>query len=126
MPSLKRNVILVSACSHAETIPQRKVSAWLCVWYKKGCLSGGKRLHKSHNETIPTYRCAEKPCATSIFAKRKRLIVSIPVVSKLSTLFDQRDGNSTVSGEQTAEPTSACLQASPAAAGESRSAGGGR
>jgi len=52
-----------------------------------------KRLHKSHNETIPTYRCAEKPCATSIFAKRKRLIVSIPMVSKLSTFFAKELNN---------------------------------
>ena len=32
-------------------------------------------------------RYAQKPCSTSIFTKRKRLIVSIPMVSKLSTLF---------------------------------------
>ena len=43
--------------------------------------------HKAHNETIPKCRFAEKPCAASIFAKRKRLIVSNTFVSKLSTLF---------------------------------------
>ena len=44
-------------------------------------------MHKAHNETIPKCRFAEKPCAASIFAKRKRLIVSDTLVSKLSTLF---------------------------------------
>jgi hypothetical protein len=48
---------------------------------------GAKHLHKAHNETIPKCRFAEKPCAASIFAKRKRLIVSDTLVSKLSTLF---------------------------------------
>ena len=58
-------------------------------------MSGGKHLHKSHNETIPKCKCAEKPCATSIFAKRKRLIVSDTLVSKLSTLFGGGEGSRT-------------------------------
>ena len=45
----------------------------------------------THNETNPTYQRAENPCKSSIFAKRIRLIVSIPVVSKLSTLFGPSD-----------------------------------
>ena len=51
---------------------------------------------KVHNETIPKCRYAEKPCATSIFTKRKRLIVSIPMVSKLSTLFGGDEGDRTL------------------------------
>lgn len=66
VPSLKRNVILLSACTVAVS---KSV------------------IHKAHNETIPRCRFAEKPCAASIFAKRKRLIVSNTSVSKLSTLF---------------------------------------
>ena len=66
VPSLKRNVILLSACTVAVS---KSV------------------IHKAHNETIPKCRFAEKPCAASIFAKRKRLIVSNTFVSKLSTLF---------------------------------------
>ena len=41
----------------------------------------------THNETNSESRRAENPCATSIFTKRIRSIVSIPMVSKLSTLF---------------------------------------
>lgn len=68
VPSLKRNVILLSACTVAVS---KSV------------------IHKAHNETIPKCRFAEKPCAASIFAKRKRLIVSNTFVSKLSTLFEK-------------------------------------
>ena len=75
---------------HAETIPRSKVSAWLFVWITKGVRHGEKYLHKDHNETNPEGRSVEKPCATGIFAKRKRLIVSDTLVSKLSTLFGPR------------------------------------
>ena len=59
----------------------------LCLWHRMDSWRGAKHLHKAHNETIPKCRFAEKPCAASIFAKRKRLIVSNTFVSKLSTLF---------------------------------------
>lgn len=59
----------------------------LCLWHRMDSWRGAKHLHKAHNETIPKCRFAEKPCAASIFAKRKRLIVSDTLVSKLSTLF---------------------------------------
>ena len=74
VPSLKRNVILLSACTVAvsESV-----------------------IHKAHNETIPKCRFAEKPCAASIFAKRKGLIVSNTFVSKLSTLFGGIEGSRT-------------------------------
>ena len=72
VPSLKRNVILLSACTVAVS---KSV------------------IHKAHNETIPKCRFAEKPCAASIFAKRKRLIVSNTFVSKLSTLFGGGGGS---------------------------------
>ena len=80
---------------HAETIPRSKVSAWLFVWITKGVRHGEKYLHKDHNETNPEGRSVEKPCATGIFAKRKRLIVSDTLVSKLSTLFGGAEGNRT-------------------------------
>jgi hypothetical protein len=44
------------------------------------------------NETNSKNRKREKPCRTSIFAKRKRLIVSDTLVSKLSTLFGRSEG----------------------------------
>ena len=47
------------------------------------------------NETNSKNRKREKPCRTSIFAKRKRLIVSDTLVSKLSTLFGGGEGNRT-------------------------------
>ena len=74
VPSLKRNVILLSACTVAVS---KSV------------------IHKAHNETIPRCRFAEKPCAASIFAKRKSLIVSNTSVSKLSTLFGGAEGSRT-------------------------------
>ena len=77
--------------SRAETIPRRKVSAWLYVWHRRGGQRTVKPLPKVHNETIPKWWYAEKPCTTSIFAKRKRLIVSDTLVSKLSTLFGRSD-----------------------------------
>ena len=80
---------------HAETIPRSKVSAWLFVWITKGVRHGEKYLHKDHNETNPEGRSVEKPCATGIFAKRKRLIVSDTLVSKLSTLFGGGGGSRT-------------------------------
>ena len=45
----------------------------------------------THNETNQICQRAENPCAISIFRKRIRLIVSIPAVSKLSTLFGPSD-----------------------------------
>ena len=63
----------------------------LCLWHRMDSWRGAKHLHKAHNETIPKCRFAEKPCAASIFAKRKRLIVSDTLVSKLSTLFLVRE-----------------------------------
>ena len=74
VPSLKRNVILLSACTVAVS---KSV------------------IHKAHNETIPKCRFAEKPCAASIFAKRKRLIVSDTLVSKLSAFFGADGGTRT-------------------------------
>ena len=49
----------------------------------------------THNETNSESRRAENPCATSIFTKRIRSIVSIPMVSKLSTLFGAPEGTRT-------------------------------
>ena len=41
----------------------------------------------THNETNPKMEKAENPCSARIIGERIRSIVSIPMVSKLSTLF---------------------------------------
>ncbi len=45
----------------------------------------------THNETNPKMEKAENPCSARIIGKRIRSIVSIPMVSKLSTLFGAGD-----------------------------------
>ena len=55
--------------------------------------------------TIPKCRFAEKSCAASIFAKRKRLIVSNTFVSKLSTLFAKERPNGAYNEVKTIKST---------------------
>ena len=81
--------------THAETIPRRKVSAWLFVGVKYTFWHIEKLCCASHKETNKNGTGAENPCAISIFRKRISLIVSIPMVSKLSDLFGGGEGNRT-------------------------------
>ena len=73
--------------NHAETFLRGIVSAWLSICDYSGLPQPEKRCLFIRNETNSKNRKREKPCRTSIFAKRKRLIVSDTLVSKLSTLF---------------------------------------
>ena len=79
--------------NHAETFLRGIVSAWLSICDYSGLPQPEKRCLFIRNETNSKNRKREKPCRTSIFAKRKRLIVSDTLVSKLSTLFGGGDGN---------------------------------
>ena len=79
--------------NHAETFLRGIVSAWLAICDYSGLPQPEKRCLFIRNETNSKNRKREKPCRTSIFAKRKRLIVSDTLVSKLSTLFGGGDGN---------------------------------
>ena len=77
--------------NHAETFLRGIVSAWLSICDYSGLPQPEKRCLFIRNETNSKNRKREKPCRTSIFAKRKRLIVSDTLVSKLSTLFGAGD-----------------------------------
>ena len=81
--------------NHAETFLRGIVSAWLSICDYSGLPQPEKRCLFIRNETNSKNRKREKPCRTSIFAKRKRLIVSDTLVSKLSTLFGGDEGNRT-------------------------------
>ena len=81
--------------NHAETFLRGIVSAWLAICDYSGLPQPEKRCLFIRNETNSKNRKREKPCRTSIFAKRKRLIVSDTLVSKLSTLFGGAEGNRT-------------------------------
>ena len=59
----------------------------MLVKQKMGAQRGKVTPLNTHNETNSICQRAENPCPTSIFTKRIRSIVSIPMVSKLSTLF---------------------------------------